>query len=64
MSAGRELAMMRPIRELSCSHCSKPFTARDTRAKFCSASCRVMAYKRRKRQATQNAKSSPIDSSS
>ena len=64
MSAGRELSLMRRVNDVLCVHCGSKFKARDTRAKFCSDSCRQMDYKRRKRQATQYDKSSPSDSSS
>lgn len=64
MRGGRELAMMRPLRDVECKRCGSTFEARDSRATYCSDSCRVMAYKVRKRQATQYDKSSPSVSSS
>jgi hypothetical protein len=44
MNVGRALSMMRPVREVTCHQCEETFTARDTRAKFCSQSCRQKAH--------------------
>ena len=40
MNAGRELSLMRAVRDVTCHYCEETFKARDTRAKFCSQSCR------------------------
>ena len=64
MSKFSELSLMRKVNDVLCVRCGSVFKARDTRAKYCSDSCRVMAYKQRKRQATQYDKSSERPSSS
>ena len=37
---GAALAAMRPTRCFVCAWCGKPFTAKDSRARFCSNRCR------------------------
>jgi ferredoxin len=64
MTDFRELSLKRKVNEVLCVRCGSIFKARDTRAKYCSDVCRVMAYKHRKRQATQYDKSSASPSSS
>lgn len=39
-SPGATLAAMRPDRHLICAWCGKAFTAKDSRARFCSNRCR------------------------
>lgn len=44
MSAGRDLAMMRPVREVTCHQCGETFEARDSRAKYCGQRCRQKSH--------------------
>ena len=49
---GAQLQAMRPSRAVTCAHCGAVFTAKDTRAKWCSNRCRQAAKYRRKLAAT------------
>ena len=49
MNAGRALALLRPLRDVTCHQCGEDFQARDTRAIFCSKSCRQKDHYRRSR---------------
>lgn len=40
ISPGAALSALRPDRHLICAWCGKPFTAKDSRARFCSNRCR------------------------
>lgn len=40
ITPGAQLQAMRPSRAVICAHCGAVFTAKDTRAKFCSNRCR------------------------
>lgn len=48
-SPGAQLQAMRPSRAVTCAHCGAVFTAKDTRAKFCSNRCRQAAKYQRKK---------------
>lgn len=39
-SPGAALSALRPDRQVTCQECGKVFTAKDSRAKFCSNRCR------------------------
>lgn len=51
-SPGAQLQAMRPSRAVTCAHCGAVFTAKDTRAKWCSNRCRQAEKYRRKLAAT------------
>ena len=53
----REMSLLREEREVECEVCGKTFTARDSRATYCSNRCRQAAkYQRQKeKQQTKNA---------
>ena len=44
MSAFREYSLLRPLRDVTCHQCGEEFTARDSRAKYCSNTCRQKAH--------------------
>ena len=46
---GALLSAMRPSRAVTCAHCGAVFTAKDTRAKWCSNRCRQAAKYQRKK---------------
>lgn len=49
-SLGAALAAMRRDRVVICAHCGRSFTAKDSRAKFCSNACKQAdAYRRGKK---------------
>ena len=47
---GHALQALRPLRTVTCAVCGKDFTARDTRAKFCSNRCKQADKYRRTRK--------------
>lgn len=49
---GAQLQAMRPSRAVICAHCGAVFTAKDTRATYCSNRCRQAEKYRRKLAAT------------
>lgn len=55
LSPGAALAAMRPDRQVVCQECGKVFTAKDSRAKFCSNRCRQADKYRREKQAKAKA---------
>lgn len=55
LSPGAAIAAMRPDRQVVCQECGKVFTAKDSRAKFCSNRCRQADKYRREKQAKAKA---------
>lgn len=55
LSPGAAIAAMRPDRQVVCQECGKVFTAKDSRAKFCSNRCRQRGKYRREKQAKAKA---------
>lgn len=54
MNAGRELALMRKPKKLSCAVCDTAFEAVGAKARYCSNKCRqAAAYRRRTKNATE-----------
>lgn len=54
-SPGAALAALRPDRTVICVVCGRAFTAKDTRAKFCSNRCRQADKYRRAKMAKAKA---------
>ncbi len=54
-SPGAALTALRPDRQVVCQECGKTFTAKDSRAKFCSNRCRQADKYRREKQAKAKA---------
>lgn len=55
----RALSLLRPVRSVTCAVCGSSFTARDARAKTCSARCRQQL--RRQRLAVSSSKEQSAD---
>jgi endogenous inhibitor of DNA gyrase (YacG/DUF329 family) len=53
-SPGAMLAAMRPDRQVTCQVCGKVFTAKDSRAKFCSNRCKQADKYQKKKAGRKN----------
>lgn len=42
------------VKQKECEHCKKPFITHSDKAKYCSDTCRTLAYRKRKKEKEAN----------